>query len=466
MTFAAHRPVNKEAVEELKTGFRGEVLQPDEDGYDEARSIWNAIIDRRPAVIAQPAGAADVISSVNFGQEHDLQIAVKGGGHNVAGNAVCDYGLMIDLSLMDSVQVNPDGNTARVEAGATLGDVDHETQAFGLATPLGINSTTGVAGLTLGGGFGWLSRKYGLTIDNLLSADVVTSDGELVRASEDENPDLFWGIRGGSGNFGIVTSFEFRLHEVGPEVFCGPIVYSHDDAAEVLEFVREFSENAPNEVVAWPVLRKAPPLPFLPEEAHGTDVCIVAAFYAGSVGEGKDALAPLQEFGDPIADAVEPHPYVGWQQAFDPLLEPGLRNYWKTHNFEELNDEVIETALEYARTVPSPHTEIIFGRLGGAVNDIPVDATAYPHRDVNYVLNVHTRWEDASQDEECIEWVRDLHDKLAPYATGGAYVNFITEREGEEDRAYEENYDRLVELKNEWDPENVFRMNQNIEPTG
>ncbi|SEV89016.1 FAD-binding oxidoreductase [Natrinema salifodinae] len=457
-------PVDDGAIDGFGEGLRGDLLRPEDPNYDEARSIWNGMIDRHPALIVRARGVSDVIATVDFAREHELALAVCGGGHNIAGNAVCDGGLMLDLSAMRSIYVDPEERTARVEPGATLGDFDHEAQTFGLATPLGINSTTGVAGLTLGGGFGWLTRTYGMTVDNLRSVDVVTADGRLRRASDDENPDLFWGVRGGGGNFGVVTSFEFDLHEVGPEVLAGPVVYPGEDARDVLRHVRDFNETAPDESSVWAVLRKAPPLPFLPEEVHGVGVAIVVAFYAGDVADGAEVLAPIREFGDPIADAVGPHGYAEFQQAFDPLLTTGARNYWKSHNFDELSDEAIDTAVDYAATLPTPLSEIFFGQVGGAMARVPSDATAYPHRDAEYAMNVHTRWEDPAMDDECIAWAREFYDAMAPYATGGVYVNFISEREGEENLAYGENYDRLVELKTEYDPENLFRMNQNIEP--
>lgn len=459
------RLLDEDIVAKLGNQFYGDLLGPDDPGYNEARSIWNGMIDRYPTLIAQCTGASDVIAAVNFARENDLLVAVKGGGHNIAGNAVCDGGLVLDLSPMSSVRVDPETQTARVEAGATLADFDHEAQAFGLATPLGINSTTGVAGLTLGGGFGWLTRKYGMSIDNLRSVDIVTADGELQHASEEKHPDLFWGIRGGSGNFGVVTSFEFDLHEVGPEVLAGPIIYAGDDAPAVLRHVRDFNADASDESAVWAVLRKAPPLPFLPEDVHGIGVVIVVVFYAGDMDQGEEVLAPILEYGDPIADAVGPHQYADFQQTFDPLLTEGARNYWKSHNFRELSDESIDTAVEYARDLPSALSETFFGQVGGAMARVPTDATAYPHRDAAYVLNVHTRWEDPADDERCIAWAREFFDAMTPYATGGVYVNFISEREGEEHLAYADNYDRLVVLKNEYDPTNLFRLNQNVEPT-
>ena len=457
-------PIDDQSVAAFAAGLRGSVVRPDDDAYDEARQIWNGMIDRRPALIVRCAGVSDVIDTIEFARERDRPLSIRGGGHNIAGSAVSDGGIVLDCGAMDSVVVDPDTQVARVEPGATLADVDHETQAFGLATPLGINSTTGVAGLTVGGGFGWLTPKYGLTIDNLRGADVVTADGRLLHASDDEHPDLFWAIRGGSGNFGIVTSFEFDLHEVGPTVLAGPLVYSHEDARDVLQYVRGFNEEVPDECTVWAVLRRAPPLPFLQPEVHGTSVLLLVTFYAGDVTEGEAVLAPLREYGDPIADAIEPHQYTEFQQAFDPLLEPGARNYWKSHNFTEMSDGAIETALDYAANLPTDLSEIFFGYIGGAMNHIDRDATAFPHRDARYGMNVHTRWEDPSMDETCIEWAREFFEAMRPHATGGVYVNFLSEPAGEESLAYRGNYDRLAELKATYDPENLFHVNQNVEP--
>ncbi|MBI4538129.1 MAG: FAD-binding oxidoreductase [Gemmatimonadetes bacterium] len=453
------------SLEQLAGGLRGELLTPDTPGYDEARSIWNAMIDRRPALIARCAEASDVLRAVRFAREHDLLLAVRGGGHNIAGNAVCDGGLMVSLAAMRSVGIDARGRTARVEGGATLGDFDRKAQAFGLATPLGINSTTGVAGLTLGGGFGWLSRKYGLTIDNLLSVDVVNAEGELLEASELENQDLFWGVRGGGGNLGVITSFEFRLHPVGPEILSGLVVHPFEDAPAVLRHYRDFVAEVPDELAVWLVLRKAPPLPFLPQEWHGKEVVILAAFCAGDMREGERALEPLRRFGRPIADVIGPHPYVAWQQAFDPLLTPGARNYWKSHNFTWLDDGLFDALVDYAGRLPSPQCEIFIGQLGGATSRVPPEAMAYAQRDVAFVLNVHGRWEQPAQDEVCMGWAREFFQTTAPFATGGVYVNFLTQEETARVRAaYGPNYDRLAELKQKYDPDNLFRLNQNIRP--
>lgn len=458
-------PVAQEALDALRASLRGAVIEPGSPGYDTARTIWNAMIDRRPGLIVQAAGAADVVRTIQFVRDHQLLLAVRGGGHNIAGNAVCDGGLMLDLSLMRSVRVDPQRRTAVVEAGCTLGDFDHDAQVFGLATPVGINSTTGIAGLTLGGGFGWLTRKHGLTVDNLLGADVVTADGTLVHASASSQPDLFWAIRGGGGNFGVVTSFEFQLHPIGPQVLSGLIVHPFADARNVLRFYRDFAAHTPDEVVPWVVIRKAPPLPFLPPEVHSTEVVVIAVFYAGDMKAGERALEPLRRFGHPIADVVGPHPYTGWQQAFDPLLTPGARNYWKSHNFTRIEDGLIDTVLDYAGRLPSPDCEIFFGQLGGAASRVKPEATAYSMRDAEFVMNVHGRWARADQDERCIRWSRELSADTARFATGGVYINFITADEADRvQAAYGVNYQRLITIKNKYDPANVFRMNHNIQP--
>ncbi len=458
--------IGQGAVDELAASLQGDLLIADSPGYDEARALWNGMIDKRPGLIARCATANDVVRAVKFARDEGLLIAIRGAGHNIAGNAVCDDGLVIDLSQMKSVEVDEAGRTARVGPGATLGDFDQAVQAHGLATPTGINSTTGIAGLTLGGGFGWLSRKHGLTIDNLISADVVLASGELVKASETENADLFWGIRGGGGNFGIVTAFEFKLHELGPEVLAGLIVHPFKDASKVLRGYREFVSGAPDELTCWVILRKAPPLPFLPEEVHGTEVLVLAVLYAGDIEEGKRALKDLRGLGDPIADAVAPHNYAEFQAAFDPLLTPGARNYWKSHDFTELSDAAIDVFIEYAGKLPTPQCELFLAQLGGAVGRVAPDATAYTHRDAEFVLNVHARWEDPAQDGECLAWAREVFNKTAPFATGGVYVNFMPN--DEMDRvaaAYGVNYERLVELKDKYDPGNMFRLNQNIRPS-
>ncbi len=450
----------------LSDALSGDLLTTGSAGYDDARSVWNAMIDRRPGVIVDCRTEEDVRHAVDFARVHGVLLSVCGASHNIAGTAVCDGGLMISFKNMKGVDVDPKSQTVRVEPGATLGELDAATQAHARAVPTGINSTTGIAGLTLGGGFGWLSRKHGMTIDNLLSARVGLADGSMVTASESENPDLFWGLRGGGGNFGVVTSFEFRARHIGPEILSGLIVHPFSEATRVLRAYRDFLEHAPDEVTVWTVLRKAPPLPFLPEEVHGTEVVVLAAMYAGEMADGERALAPLRAFGSPIADVIGPHPFVGWQQAFDPLLTPGERNYWKTHDFDTLSDALIDTVLGYVEKLPDPQSEVFLGQVGGAQGRVPDDATAYQGRSAKYILNVHGRWSDAKKDDSCIKWCRDLWNAVEEYATGEAYVNFMTDEEAERvPSAYGSSYERLVELKNRYDPGNLFRMNQNVRPT-
>jgi FAD/FMN-containing dehydrogenase len=453
------------AIETLKARMRGPVILPEDPGYDDARSIWNAMIDKRPGAIAQCTGVADVMHAVQVAMDYGLLVSVRSGGHNIAGSALCDDGLTIDLSRMKSVRIDPDARLAYVEPGATLGDFDHEAQAFGLATSLGINSTTGVAGLTLGGGFGWLTRKHGLTVDNLIAAEVVTADGQRVRAGEEENADLFWAIRGGGGNFGIVTQFVFRLHPVGPEVLSGLIVYPFEQARSVLSQYREYVETIPDDLCVWAVLRKAPPLPFLPEAVHGREVVVFAFMHSGDLAEGERLIEPVRHFGEAYGEHIGPAPYAGWQQGFDPLLTPGARNYWKSHNFAELSDEAIDTVIEYTGKLPSPQCEIFIALLGGEANRVAEDATAYAHRNVKFVMNVHGRWDEPAQDEECVSWSRDFFEAARPFAMGGVYVNFMTEEETDRiGAAYGPNYERLARIKQKYDPGNLFHLNQNIRP--
>jgi FAD/FMN-containing dehydrogenase len=449
----------------LRPQLRGSLCLQDEAGYDEARTIWNAMIDRRPSAVVRCGGASDVMRAVRLARDNGLVVAVRGGGHNISGNAVCEGGLLIDLSPMRSVRVDPKMRTARVEPGVTLGEFDKEAQAFGLATPLGINSTTGVAGLTLGGGFGWLSRKFGLTVDNLISADVVTADGALVQASAAENPDLFWAIRGGGGNFGVVTSFEFKLHPVGPDLTTGLIVHPFARARDLLAGYREVAAAASDELTVWVVLRKAPPLPFLPAEVHGKEILVFAVCYTGEPTNAEKALAPLRALGEPIADVIGVQPYAAWQTAFDPLLTPGAFNYWKSHNFTALSDGLLDTLVDYVGTLPTEECEIFIGQVGGASSRIGTDATAYPHRDTNFVMNVHTRWRERGDEQTAIKWAREFFAATAPHATGGVYVNFMPDDETERvPGAYGSNYARLTALKAKYDPGNLFRLNQNVQP--
>jgi len=459
------KQLQREKLGEFKAHFQGDLVLPGDAGYDDVRAIWNATVNRKPALIARCTRPEDVVQAVKFGRQHNLLVSIRGGGHNIAGNAVCDDGIMIDLSPMKSVRVDAKARRATVEPGCTLADFDAAAQAHGLATPLGINSTTGVAGLTLGGGFGWLSRKYGMTIDNLLSADVVTADGTRVRASETENADLFWGLRGGGGNFGIVTDFEFQLHPVGPDVLSGLIVFPFDQAKSVLTQFARFTETMPDDLNVWMVTRKAPPLPFLPASVHGKEMVALAICYAGDPTKGKKLIEPLRGLGKAHGEHIGVQPYTAWQQAFDPLLTKGSRNYWKSHNFSRLSDGAIGAIIEYAAKLPSPHCEIFIGTIGGQTGRVAPEAMAYSSRNANYVMNVHGRWESAAEDKRCIAWAREFFAKTQPFASGGAYINFLTQ--DETDRiafAYGTTYNRLVELKKKYDPTNLFRMNQNIKP--
>ena len=453
------------AREEIKGLIKGSIIVPDDPGYEEARQVWNAMIDRRPAVIVQCVQADDVPPVIRFARENGLQLSIRGAGHNIAGNALCDNGLTIDFSRMKNVRVDAGKKRAYVEPGATLADLDEATQAHSLATPVGINSTTGIAGLTLGGGFGWLTRKYGMTIDNLVSVDMITAEGKKLRASESENADLFWAIRGGGGNFGVVTQFEFQLFPLGPEIVAGLIVFPFNQAKQILTKYRQFVNSAPEELNVWVVLRKAPPLPFLPESVHGKEVVILPIFYSGAVAEAEKLIAPLRAFGTALGEHIGAQPYVQWQKAFDPLLTPGVRNYWKSHNFTELADGALDAIIESAAKLPSPQCEIFMGLIAGAPNRIAADAMAYGHRDAKFVLNVHGRWDEAKDDQKGIGWAREFFKASAPYASAGAYVNFMTEEEGDRvAAAYGSNYERLVEIKRRYDPENVFHLNQNIKP--
>ena len=456
---------SNENAGKLRGAIKGRVLTPSDSGYDDARQIWNAMIDRRPAIIVQPADGDDVAPTIRFARDNGLEISIRGAGHNIAGNAICNGGVTIDFSQMKQVRVDAGKKRAYVDAGATLADFDRATQRHGLATPVGINSTTGIAGLTLGGGFGWLTRKYGMTIDNLVAAEVITADGKKLRASEHEEPELFWGLRGGGGNFGVVTQFEFALHAVGPEILAGLLVFPFAQAKQVVTRYRRFTEQSPEDLSVWVVLRQAPPLPFLPQEVHGKNVVVLPICYVGPAAEGNRLIDELRGFGEPHGEHIGAQPYTEWQKAFDPLLTAGARNYWKSHNFTELSDGAIDTMIDYAGKLPSPQCEIFIGHIAGAANRVPSDAMAYAHRDARFVLNVHGRWDSAALDRTGIEWARSFFKASSPYASAGAYVNFMTEDETDRvSAAYGASYDRLVRIKKRFDPENVFHLNQNIKP--
>ena len=459
------KSIRGEELETFAAMLRGRLMVEGDPDYDTARTIWNGMIDRKPSLIVQAAGPADIRAAVTFAQENGLRMAVRAGGHQIAGLAVEEGSMMLDLSAMRSVRVDAEAGIVRVEPGATLGDVDHETQAFGLAVPVGVNSTTGIAGLTLGGGFGWITRKYGMTIDNLLSADVVLASGDCVRASPRENPDLFWALRGGGGNFGVVSSFEFRAHPVGPDVLSGLVIHPFEDAAALLPKFQELCERAPDELTIWSVLRKAPPLPFLPEEWHGREVLIFAACYSGDMADGELAMRDLRALGTPIVDVIGPHPFTGWQAAFDPLLTPGARNYWKSHDFLSLSSGTIRSILNAVGDVPDPQCEVFIAHVGGAMARVASDATAYPQRASHFVMNVHTRWNDPGKDAACIDWARRLFQDTAADAAPSVYVNFMPEDEPNRlCDAYGGNMQRLREIKAHYDPGNLFRVNHNILP--
>ena len=459
------RQLQKSDVDAFASQISGGVLGAADAAYDEARKVWNGMVDRRPALIAKCMNDSDVQAAVRFAAANKMLLSVRGGGHHIAGNAVAEGGLMIDLSGMRSVVVDAAKRTARVAAGALLGDFDREAQAHGLATPLGINSTTGVAGLTLGGGFGWLSRRHGLTIDNLLSVTLVTADGAVRTASASSEPDLFWALRGGGGNFGVATSFEFQLHPVGPEVYSGLVVYPFAQAQQVLRAWRDFTGGAPDELSVWVVLRKAPPLPFLPESVHGKEVVVLPLVYSGDVEAGERAAAPVLRFGDPLGTALGPTPYAGFQTAFDPLLAPGSRNYWKTNNFSTLSDAALDLLIASVGRLPGPECEIFMAQLGGAMGRVKPEDTAFVGRDAKYIMNVHGRWSDPGDDQKVRAWARQVFQDAAPHATGGGYVNFLTEDEAERVAgSYGANHARLQAVKKRFDPGNLFRMNLNIEP--
>jgi len=456
-------------LDRLRDAIHGSVIEPGDERYDAARAIWNGAIDRRPACVARCTGVADVVAAVRFARERDLLVAVRAGGHGVGGHAICDGGLVIDLSPMKGIRVDPVARTARAEAGVLWGELDRETQLHGLATVGGIVTHTGIAGLTLGGGIGWLMRKHGVTVDNLLSADVVTAQGEMVTASEEENPDLFWGIRGGGGNFGIVTSFEYRLHPVGPVVLAGPVFHPHEDAPEVLRFYREFIAAAPDELTTIFELSVAPPLPFLPEEVHGKPVVMVGACYAGSPDEGAEVVRPLKQYGRPIVDLLEPKPYTALQSMFDPLVPHGWHRYWKAVEVPPLTDDAIDTLVEHSSAPTSPKSYTIVFQLGGALARVGEDETAFSQRDAAHNVNINAVWTEEDPDaERHIAWARGFFDAMQPHAGGRVYLNFLGEEGGNRVRqAYgAQNHERLVELKRAYDPTNFFRMNQNISPTG
>ncbi len=449
--------LNDTTIEKLKTTLRGELIQRSDERYDEIRKLWNGMFDQRPALIVRCAGTADVVSAVNFARDNRLQVAVRGGGHSFPGHSVCDGGLVIDLSPMKAIRVDPVARTARAQAGAKWIDFDHETQAFGLATTGGTASDTGIAGLTLGGGLGWLSSKYGLTVDNLISADVVLADGRFLTASATENQDLFWGLRGGSGNFGVVTSFEYRLHAVGPTILGGMVAYSLGKAKEVLRFYRQFSKAAPDELTTYAAFIDPP---------GGETVVALFCCYSGPPDKGEEVIRPLKSFGPPAQDLLGPMPYVAQQRIFDGGFPAGSYYYTKADSLAALTDEAIEVFAEYAATKPSPLSGVLVQTVSGAASRVASDATAFPHRRFPYAPVIVSQWLDAAQSEKNVAWARDFWRALQSFAGGGVYVNDLSH--DDEDRvriAYGANYERLAALKKKYDPDNFFRLNPNIKPT-
>ncbi|MDP9224663.1 MAG: FAD-binding oxidoreductase [Actinomycetota bacterium] len=460
-----HTPIDASALAALSSGFRGELVQAADPSYDHHRAVWNGSIDRYPALIARCAGVADVMAAIEFGHRSGLRVAVRSGGHSFPGLSVCDDGVVIDLSLMKGIRVDPERRSARVQAGVLLGELDRETQAFGLAVPAGIVAHTGVAGLTLGGGIGWLMRKYGLTIDQLLSVDLITAEGDLVTASAEENAELFWGVRGAGGNFGIVTEFEFRLNPLGPEVLAGPIVWPVEDSGDVLRFYREWIEDVPDELTTIVVHRKAPVAPFIPVELQGRRVVMVTCCYAGPSEDGEKVIAPMRSFGRPLLDLCVRQPFVALQSMFDASFPPGCWFYLRSCDVATLSDEVIDITADYATRFASPMTAFPIFQLGGAVARVGEDGTAVNGRAAGHTFNVNATTATREGFDEEREWSRSFWSALSPYHTS-VYVNFLMD-EGEDRirQAYgAKRYDRLKALKRTYDPENFFSLNQNIPP--
>jgi FAD/FMN-containing dehydrogenase len=455
-----------DAIQIDEAAFRGHVIRPEAVDYDLHRKIWNDSFDRRPAVIIRCAGVSDVIAAVKFGRTSGLPVAVRSGGHSFPGLSVADDALMIDLSPMKGVRVDPEKRTARVQAGVLLGELDRETQAFGLAVPSGIVTHTGVAGLTLGGGIGWIMRKHGLSIDQLVSVDLVTAGGEFVKASADENSDLFWGVRGGGGNFGIVTEFEFRCVPLGTQVLAGPVFWPMEQSGEVLRFYRDWVAEAPDELMTIVVHRKAPPLPFVPQELHGKPVVMVVCCWSGDVEEGEKFIRPLREFGPPVADVCAPKPYLAHQSMFDPSFPPGRWYYFKSCDVAELNDEIIDITVERSLQIDSPLTSFPIWQMGGAVSRVDDDETAFNGRLGGFTYNIGACTETSEGFDVERDWVRSFWSALEPWHEG-VYVNFLGDEGAERVRqSYGfEKYDRLRALKQKYDPDNFFRINQNISPS-
>jgi FAD/FMN-containing dehydrogenase len=458
--------VSEDDIQALRSGLRGPVLTPGDDGYEEARQVWNAMIDRRPALIARCLGVADVITCVQFARERNLLICIKGGGHNIAGLAVADGALMLDMSLMRGVWVDKDNKVAHAQAGCLLGDVDRETQVHGLAAVLGYISLTGITGLTLGGGIGYMTRRWGWTTDNVIGMDLVTAEGRLVRASSDENPELFWGLRGGGGNFGVVTGIDYVLYPVGPEIVGGVVAWPASEAPRVLELYRTLVEEAPQELTLVVLMRPAPPAAWLPHEWHGKPIVGLLAVHTGNPDDAEKLVAPIKSFGNPIGDILVRRPYVQMQSLLDATQPKGRRYYWKSEYLSRVDRELCDKAIEHASRIPSPHSAVILWQMTGALNELADDHSAVGNRDARYLFNIAGAWEQAEDDDANIAWAREAWNDMKRFSTGGTYVNFLTQDESPErvEAALGTAVRRLAEIKARWDPDNVFRANRNIKP--
>lgn len=458
--------LNQDTLDGLKMRLRGPVLVPGDVGYEESRTVWNAMIDRKPAVVVRCIGVADVIACVQFAREHNLLLSIKGGGHNIAGLATADGAMMLDMSLMRGVWVDKQEKVAHAQAGCLLGDMDHETQVHGLATVLGFVSLTGITGLTLGGGFGYLTRRWGWTSDNVVRIDVVTADAQLVHASSEENTDLFWGLRGGGGNFGVVTGIDYKLYSVGPEIVGGLVAWPAREAPKVLELYRTIAEKAPPELTLVVLMRPAPPAPWLPKDMHGKPIVAILACYSGNPEQGEKAVAPIKSFGSPIGDVLVRRPYVQVQSLLDATQPKGRRYYWKSEYLSNIEPALCEKVIEHAAKIPSPHSAVILFQLEGALNRLKEDHSPVGNRDARYVFNLGGSWEQEEDDKVNVDWTREAWNDMRQFSTGGTYINFLTEDEGPEriEAALGKGIQRLAEVKARWDPENVFRTNRNIKP--
>ena len=460
------KDLKKEALDGLRLRLKGPILLPGDSGYEDSRTVWNAMIDKKPAFVVKCVGTADVIECVNFALQNDILLCIKGGGHNIAGLAAADGAMMLDMSLMRGVWVDKASKIAHAQAGCLLGDVDRETQLHGLAAVLGFISQTGIAGLTLGGGFGYLTRKYGWTVDNLEGMDIITAEGKLVRASSDENPDLYWGLRGGGGNFGIVTAIDYKLYPVGPEIVGGLVAWPISEANKVLELYRTLAGNAPPELTIVAILRPAPPAPWLPGEWHGKLIVALLACYSGNPVEGEKLVAPIKKFGKPIGDVLVRRPYAQLQSLLDATAPKGRRYYWKSEYMPDIKAELCKKAVGHANNIPSPHSSIILFQLTGALNKLKDNYSPVGNREARYVFALTGAWENADDDNKNIEWVRGTWNDMKEFSTGGSYINFLTEDESQEriEAALGGAVKRLAEIKKKWDPENMFRINRNIKP--